>query len=79
MSDLGAPDHPTREARTSVACSLAGLALGTRLAVIALAKVVSELMHDYSAAEDGVGPVKGNLSIAQIYHSNAIGVCGNVA
>jgi hypothetical protein len=40
--------------------------LGARLAVVALAEVVSELVHNHGAAEDGVGAVKGNLGIAQI-------------
>ena len=63
--------------RTSVASGLARLALRAGLRVVTLAHVVLQLVHDHSAADDGVGARQRDLCAQETRRERRCGRSGN--
>eukprot|EP00281_Chroomonas_sp_CCMP1168_P021942 CAMPEP_0206228944 /NCGR_PEP_ID=MMETSP0047_2-20121206/9433_1 /ASSEMBLY_ACC=CAM_ASM_000192 /TAXON_ID=195065 /ORGANISM="Chroomonas mesostigmatica_cf, Strain CCMP1168" /LENGTH=191 /DNA_ID=CAMNT_0053652209 /DNA_START=243 /DNA_END=818 /DNA_ORIENTATION=- len=74
----GKADDAAREARAGVPSGLGGEALLARLAVVALAKVISELVDDHGPAQDAVGPGEGDLLVVDGDLGDAISACSHV-
>jgi hypothetical protein len=79
MRVLSHANHAAREASPRVAGGLARLALGARLAVVALAQVVRQLVDHHRAGQDAAGPGQRDLGVGQGDDSDAILTSRDVA